>query len=159
MTVVAIGADHAGFLLKERVKAWLTGRGVRVLDVGTHGTDSVDYPDFAAAVGRAVASGEARWGVLVCGTGIGMAIAANKVAGVRAAQCSDVESAAISRQHNDTNVVTLGARTTSPELAFTIVESWLGAAFEGGRHARRVEKLARLDHRETPEVTTHAETR
>lgn len=145
MTAVAIGADHAGFPLKEFLKAGLVERGIQVLDLGTHSTDAVDYPDYAAAVGAAVAAGDAQRGVLVCGTGIGMAIAANKVAGVRAVQCADVESARISREHNDTNVLALGARTTPPDLARTIVETWLATAFQGGRHARRVEKLARLE--------------
>ena len=145
MTVVAVGADHAGVHLKDKVKMWLVDRGHRVIDVGTHGLDSVDYPDFAAAVGSAVAAGHAMRGVLVCGTGIGMAIAANKVAGVRAAQCNDVESARISRAHNDSNVLALGARTTAEDLAFTIVETWLAAEFEGGRHIRRVDKVAALE--------------
>ena len=145
MAVIALGADHAGFSLKEDLKSWLTARGHRVLDFGTSSGDSVDYPDYAAAVGSAVAKGEAERGVLVCGTGIGMAIAANKVGGVRAVQCSDVDSARISREHNDTNVVTLGARTTAPEAAKGIVEAWLQTAFAGGRHARRVEKVAGLE--------------
>ena len=145
MAVIALGADHAGFPLKENLKSWLADRGHRVLDFGTHSGDSVDYPDYAAAVGMAVAKGEAERGVLVCGTGIGMAIAANKVAGVRAAQCSDAASAQISRQHNDTNVVTLGARTTSPETAVEIVKLWLETGFEGGRHTRRIEKVAGLE--------------
>jgi ribose 5-phosphate isomerase B len=160
MTVIALGADHAGFPLKEAVKAWLGARGARVLDFGTFSTDAVDYPDYAAPASAAVASGQARWGVLVCGTGIGMAIAANKVAGIRAAQCADVESARLAREHNDTNVLALGARTTPSEVAFAIVETWLGTAFQGGRHARRVAKLARLDRPEgAREITAHAATR
>jgi ribose 5-phosphate isomerase B len=148
MTVVALGADHAGFLLKEKLKSWLTRDGHRVLDCGTHSTDAVDYPDFAAAVGDALTAGQANRGILVCGTGIGMAMAANKIAGVRAAQCSDVESARLCRQHNDANVLTLGARTTPSDVAGTIVEAWLGTEFEGGRHARRVDKLTALERRE-----------
>lgn len=147
MRVVALGADHAGFLLKEALKTWLLERGHHVVDLGTHSTDSVDYPDFAVAVGTAVTAGTAACGVLVCGTGIGMAIAANKVVGVRAAQCSDVESARWSREHNDTNVLTLGARTASEPLAIEIVETWLTTDFQGGRHARRVDKLSALDRR------------
>jgi ribose 5-phosphate isomerase B len=147
MTVVALGADHAGFLLKEALKVWLAGRGHAVLDFGTCSGESVDYPDYAAAVAGAVAGGRAERGVLVCGTGIGMAIAANKVAGVRAAQCGDVESARLSREHNDANVLALGARITSEEAATAIVEIWLTTEFQGGRHARRVEKLAALDCR------------
>ena len=153
MAVIALGADHAGFPLKEDLKSWLTHQGHRVLDFGTHSIDSVDYPDFAAAVGSAVAKGEAERGVLVCGTGIGMAIAANKVAGVRAVQCSDTASARISREHNDSNVVTLGARTTAPDAAKGIVEAWLETAFAGGRHARRVEKVAELE-KEWPHAST-----
>lgn len=150
MAVVALGADHAGFHLKEAVKQWLLGRGHRVLDLGTDSTTSVDYPDFAAAVGAAVSSGEAARGVLVCGTGIGMAIAANKVVGVRAAQCNDVASAEISRQHNDTNVLALGARTTREETALSIVAAWLDTAFEGGRHTQRVDKVRALENRHAP---------
>ena len=145
MTVVALGADHAGFQLKEAVKAWLLGRGHRVVDFGTDSTDSVDYPDYAAAVATAVSTGRAARGVLVCGTGIGMAIAANKLAGIRAAQCPDEASARISRQHNDTNVLALGARTTTGETAITIVDAWLDTAFEGGRHVRRLDKVAALE--------------
>ena len=145
MAVIALGADHAGFSLKENLKSWLTDSGHRVLDFGTHSGESVDYPDYAAAVGMAVAKGEADRGVLVCGTGIGMAIAANKIAGVRAAQCADSASAQISRQHNDTNVVTLGARTTPPETAVEIVKKWLDTGFEGGRHSQRIEKVTGLE--------------
>ena len=145
---IAIGADHAGFLLKEALKSRLVRDGHRVLDCGTHSADSVDYPDFAVAVGDAVATGQVERGILVCGTGIGMAIAANKIVGVRAAQCGDVEHARLCRQHNDTNVLTLGARTTSSDLAWSIVEAWLGTGFEGGRHARRVDKLIALERRE-----------
>jgi ribose 5-phosphate isomerase B len=160
MTVVAIGADHAGFPLKETVRAWLLARGLPVLDMGTHSTASVDYPDYAALVANAVVAGNASRGVLVCGTGIGMAIAANKIGGIRAAQCSDVESARMSRQHNDTNVLALGARTTAPELALSILEVWLEAAFDGGRHVRRIEKIAGIERRsEAREVIVHAETR
>jgi ribose 5-phosphate isomerase B len=145
MAVIALGADHAGFTLKQDLKAWLIERGHRVIDFGTHSTDSVDYPDYAALVGRSVQEGDAGHGVLVCGSGIGMAIAANKVAGVRAAVAGDAGTARLSRQHNDANVLALGARSTSTPQAVTIVEAWLETSFEGGRHARRVEKLARLD--------------
>ena len=145
MTVVALGADHAGFPLKEAVKTWLLAGGHRVVDCGTDSTDSVDYPDFAAAVAAAVANGAAARGVRVCGTGIGMAIAANKIGGIRAAQCPDEASARISRQHNDTNVLALGARTTSGEAAVRILDAWLRTAFEGGRHSRRLDKVAALE--------------
>jgi ribose 5-phosphate isomerase B len=145
MTVVAVGADHAGFHLKEAVKAWLLGRGHDVRDFGTDSTESVDYPDYAAAVATAVSRGAADRGVLVCGTGIGMAIAANKIAGIRATPCPDEASARISRQHNDTNVLALGARTTSDAAAIAIVGAWLETAFEGGRHNRRLDKVAALE--------------
>jgi len=145
MATIAIGADHAGFSLKEQLKAWLAAGGHRVIDHGTHSTDSVDYPDYAAAVADAVRAGGAERGVLVCGSGIGMAMAANKVAGVRAAMAGDPEVARLSRQHNDTNVLALGARLTAPAQALEVVQAWLATPFEGGRHARRVDKLAQLD--------------
>lgn len=145
MAVIALGADHAGVVLKQDVRAWLTERGHRVIDFGTHSTDSVDYPDFAVLVARAVQQGRAEHGVLVCGSGIGMAIAANKVAGVRAAVAADAATATLGRRHNDVNVLALGARSTSREQALQIVEAWLATPFEGGRHARRVGKLAELD--------------
>jgi ribose 5-phosphate isomerase B len=145
MAVIALGADHAGFALKQSLKTRLTERGHQVIDFGTHSAESVDYPDFAVAVAQSVQAGSADHGVLVCGSGIGMAIAANKVAGVRAAVAGDVATARLSRQHNDTNVLALGARTTSDEVAIAIVDGWLETPFEGGRHARRVGKLAELD--------------
>jgi ribose 5-phosphate isomerase B len=145
MTVVALGADHAGFPLKEDLKTWLIARGYDVVDLGTQSAESVDYPDFAVGVGSAITAGKADRGVLVCGTGIGMAMAANKVPGVRAAACSDAYTARMSREHNDANILALGARITSREAAIEIVEIWLGAEFAGGRHARRVEKIVALD--------------
>ena len=145
MTVVAVGADHAGFSLKQHLKGWLIAEGHRVLDVGTHSSDSVDYPDYAAAVARAVSAGDAERGLLVCGTGIGMAIAANKVPGVRAGVCGDVETALLSRQHNDLNVLALAGRVTPPDQATAIVRAWLETAFEGGRHERRLTKVAALE--------------
>jgi len=145
MTVIALGADHAGFRLKENLKNWLMERGHTVLDVGTHGEDSVDYPDYAAAVGEAVVTRQADRGVLVCGAGIGMAIAANKIPGIRAAACVEPYTARLSRAHNDTNVLALGARITAPEAATRILETWLGAVFEGGRHQRRLDKLAAVE--------------
>jgi ribose 5-phosphate isomerase B len=145
MIVVALGADHAGFPLKEELKGWLIARGYDVVDVGTQSAEAVDYPDYAAAVGAAVTSGKADRGVLVCGTGIGMAMAANKVAGVRAAGCADAYTARMSREHNDANVLALGARVTGRDAAIEILETWLGAEFAGGRHARRVDKLVALE--------------
>lgn len=145
MAIIAIGADHAGYSLKERLKTWLAADGHRILDHGTHSSESVDYPDYAAAVAETVRAGDAERGVLVCGSGIGMAIAANKVPGVRAAVAADPGIARLSRLHNDANVLALGARLTAPAQALAIVETWLATPFEGGRHARRVDKLAQLD--------------
>ena len=145
MAIIAIGADHAGFSLKEQLKAWLAAGGHRVIDHGTHSTASVDNPDYAAAVAEAVRAGGAERGVLVCGSGIGMAMAANKVAGVRAAVAGDPDVARLSRQHNDANVLALGARLTAPTQALAVVQAWLATPFEGGRHARRVDKLSQLD--------------
>src|SRR5215468_9920048 len=136
MLSVALGADHAGWELKEALKSWLMEAGYQVLDFGTHSPDSVDYPDYAQQVGEAVAVGKVDRGVLVCGTGIGMAMAANKVPGVRAAACSDAFTARMSREHNDANVLALGARITSREAAIEILELWLASEFADGRHAR-----------------------
>jgi len=146
MSVVALGADHAGFRLKQELKQWLVSEGHTVVDAGTHSEESVDYPDFAAAVARTVASGEAQRGLLVCGTGIGMAISANKVDGIRSGVCHDVETARLSRQHNDLNVLALAGRSTSRDAAVAIVAAWLDTAFEGGRHERRLAKVAGLEH-------------
>jgi ribose 5-phosphate isomerase B len=145
MAIIALGADHAGYTLKEKLKTWLAADGHRIIDHGTHSTDSVDYPDYAAAVAESVRAGEAERGVLVCGSGIGMAMAANKVAGARAAVAADADVARLARQHNDANVLALGARLTAPVHALAIVQAWLATPFEGGRHARRVDKLTQLD--------------
>jgi len=148
MAVIALGADHAGWPLKEVVKTWLDGHGDEVVDFGTHTGDSVDYPDYAALVADAVSTGKAERGILVCGTGIGMSIAANKVAGVRAAPCADAYTARMAREHNDTNVLALGARLTAAAAAIEIVRVWLETAFAGDRHARRVEKIAAIERKE-----------
>lgn len=145
MVRVALGADHAGVELKDVLGAHLVTRGVEVLDLGTHGPDRVDYPDFGAAVGRAVASGEVDLGLCVCGSGIGIAIAANKVPGVRAATVHDQTSGRLAREHNDANVVCIGERLTGEEVAKDAVDAWLDAEFQGGRHADRVAKIAALD--------------
>jgi ribose 5-phosphate isomerase B len=146
MATIALGADHAGFLLKEDVKAWLASRGYVVEDAGTFSAyESCDYPDFAGVVAQAVAAGRAEFGVLVCGTGVGMAIAANKIPGIRAAVCGDVATARLSREHNDANVLALGARVIEPRAALAVTDAWLQAGFLGGRHARRVDKLAALE--------------
>jgi ribose 5-phosphate isomerase B len=138
---IALGADHAGFEAKQRLKAGLVGAGHEVCDCGTQGEASVDYPDFAKLVAHAVADGRAERGVLVCGTGIGMSITANKVDGIRAAKCNDPYEARMARQHNDANVVCLGARVIDASVMDEIVREFLGTPFEGGRHARRVEKM------------------
>ena len=142
---IAIGADHAGFEEKEAVKKQLENLGVEYIDMGTYSKDSVDYPDFAEKVGRAVVDGTAEQGILVCGSGIGISIAANKVDGVRAALAWNAETARLARQHNDANVLAIGARTTPKEDIKRIVEAWFGADFEGGRHAMRVAKIARIE--------------
>lgn len=141
---LAFGSDHAGFALKSELAAQAAAAGHEILDLGTHSEDRVDYPDFGEAVGRAVASGRADLGVCVCGSGIGIAMAANKVAGVRAAVVSDVTSARLAREHNDANVVCLGQRLIGPEVAREALVTFLASPFEGGRHAPRVAKLDRL---------------
>ena len=138
---IAVGSDHAGFHLKERLAAHLRDRGHDVVDCGTHSDDRVDYPDFGAAVGRAVRDGEADGGLCVCGSGIGIAMAANKIDGVRAATVHDATSARLTKQHNDANVICIGERLTGPEVATDCVDAWLDATFEGGRHSGRVAKL------------------
>jgi ribose 5-phosphate isomerase B len=142
---VALGADHAGVHLKDAVRSLLESRGLEVQDFGTVEDTSVDYPDYAAQVGHAVASGEFDLGILACGTGLGMAIAANKIDGVRAAPVVDLESARLSREHNDANVLALGARVTSADMALQIVSTFLDTPFAGGRHQRRIDKIAALE--------------
>jgi ribose 5-phosphate isomerase B len=138
---VILGSDHAGFALKEKLKIALDRLGVPWEDVGTGSEDSVDYPDFAHRVAEAVASGRFARGVLLCGTGIGVSITANRHAGVRAANVCDEDGARLSREHNDANVLALGGRTTDPALAERILETWLSTPFVGGRHGRRVAKI------------------
>lgn len=142
---IAIGSDHAGFEEKERIKKTLAEIGVEFEDLGTYSAESVDYPDFARRVGEAVGSGSADQGILVCGSGIGVAIAANKIPGVRAAQAWNEETARLARQHNDANVLTIGARVIAPGDIPKIIRAWFGAGFEGGRHEGRVQKLMDLD--------------
>jgi len=143
--IVAIGSDHAGFELKEMVKQWLGERGCRVIDMGCYDTQSVDYPVFGEKVAREVVSGEADLGVLICGTGIGMSITANKIKGIRAALCGDTFSARAARAHNNANILILGARVVGPGLARDIVEAFLDTGFEGGRHERRLQMIAELE--------------
>ncbi|MDO4785802.1 MAG: uracil phosphoribosyltransferase [Fretibacterium sp.] len=140
---IAVGCDHAGFVLKSAVTDYLGQRpGVELLDFGTHSEDRVDYPDVALEVGRAVSDGRAACGVLLCGTGIGMAIAANKIGGVRAAACNDVESARMAKAHNDLNVIALGGRVIGTGQVPDILEAWLSTPFEGDRHLVRINKIA-----------------
>lgn len=141
---IAVGSDHAGFHLKERLAAHLREAGHEVVDCGTHSDDRVDYPDFGAAVGRAVRDGAVDGGLCVCGSGIGIAMAANKIDGIRAATVHDVTSARLTKQHNNANVICIGERLTGPEVAVDCVDAWLAAEFEGGRHVGRVAKLDAL---------------
>ena len=143
---IAIGSDHRGYEVKRRIVALLNKLGHEVLDVGPEGRDSVDYPDFAFQVAQAVGTGRVDRGILICGTGIGMCIAANKVRGVRAAPCHDSITAEMSRRHNDANVLCLSADLLGEELIERMVRIWLETEFEGGRHARRVEKITRFEN-------------
>ncbi|MFH1076130.1 MAG: ribose 5-phosphate isomerase B [Pseudomonadota bacterium] len=136
-----IGSDHAGFLLKEAVKQFLTGCDVEVTDIGTKSESSVDYTDFGIKVAQAVAEARFQKGILICGTGMGMSMTANRFRGVRAALANDLFSAIMSRRHNDSNVLALGGRVLGEGLAFEIVKAWLATPFEGGRHHRRIEKM------------------
>lgn len=142
---IAIGADHGGYGLKEKLVGYLRDGGREVEDVGTHGPESVDYPDFARAVAEQVAAGQCRWGIVIDGAGIGSCMVANKVAGVRAALCYDISSARNSREHNHANVLTLGAGLVGESLARQIVDAWLETPWGGGRHARRVEKITEVE--------------
>ncbi|HIU00076.1 MAG TPA: ribose 5-phosphate isomerase B [Candidatus Copromorpha excrementavium] len=138
---IAVASDHGGYKLKEYLKKYLEEKGEEVIDLGTDSEESVDYPVYGKACGEAVVSGKADRGIVCCGTGIGISIAANKVKGVRCALCTDVHMAEMSRKHNNANVLALGGRTTSDEDARKITEAWLDTGFEGGRHQRRVNML------------------
>ena len=139
--MIAIGADHGGFELKEHIKKHLDDLGIIYKDYGTYSEDSVDYPDCAAPVCKAIQDGTAENGILICGTGIGISIAANKYKGIRAALCGDVYSAKMTKMHNSSNILCMGGRVVGRELAFMIVDTWLGAEFEGGRHEARIAKI------------------
>ncbi len=138
---IIVGADHAGYPMKEKVKAFLQDRGITVEDVGTHSDDSVDYTDFGKAVASKVSDGTFQRGILICGTGLGMSMIANRFPGVRAALANDLFSAIMSRRHNDSNVLAMGGRLIGDALALQLVETWLETPFEGGRHQRRLEKM------------------
>jgi ribose 5-phosphate isomerase B len=144
--MIAIGCDHAGFQYKEEIKSYLEDKSLQVKDYGTYSEESVDYPDFGIAVGRAIADGECDKGLLICGTGVGISISANKVRGIRAVVCSEPFSAKLSRQHNDSNVLAMGSRVVGIELAKMIIDTWLETEFEGGRHKRRVDKINEFDN-------------
>ena len=146
---IAVGSDHAGYELKEILKEHLISLGHEVQDFGTHSVESVDYPDFGIAVGEAVSEGRFERGIVCCGSGIGISISANKVRGVRCALCYEPLAAEMSRRHNDANVLALGGRMTSPEIARKIVDIWLSTSFESGRHQRRIDKIT------TYETNTH----
>ncbi len=138
---IALGADHGGFELKEKVRQYLADKGHHLEDLGTHSTDSVDYPDFARKVAEHVAAKHADFGIVICGTGLGVAMTANKVRGIRAAPCNDTLSARFARSHNNANVLTLGGRLIDLGTAQKILDIFLSTPFEGGRHQRRVEKI------------------
>jgi ribose 5-phosphate isomerase B len=138
---IIVGADHAGYPMKEKVKAFLQDRGITVEDVGTHGHESVDYTDFGKKVATQVSQGAFQRGILICGTGLGMSMVANRFPGVRAALANDLFSAIMSRRHNDSNVLVMGGRLIGDGLALQLVDTWLETPFEGGRHQRRLEKM------------------
>ncbi len=141
---IAIASDHGGFSLKGIVKDHLLSRGITVTDLGTDSEESVDYPVYGQKCAEAVANGQADLGIVICGTGIGISIAANKIKGIRCALCTSTEMARLAKEHNNANMLALGGRTTEPGLAKDIVDSWLDAVFQGGRHQRRVDMLNRL---------------
>ena len=143
--MIALASDHGGFALKEKVKALLQERGFAVEDFGTHSTESCDYPVTGAKAARAVASGQCERGIVICTTGIGISIAANKVRGIRCALCTDPVMAEMTRRHNDTNMLALGAGVTGELTALAIVETWLHTEYEGGRHQRRVDQIMALE--------------
>lgn len=143
--MIAIGSDHAGYLLKADIIKFLENKGLEVKDFGTNCADSVDYPDYGQAVAEAVSNKECKMGILICGTGIGISIAANKVPGIRAAICTDSYMAKMSRQHNDANVLAIGERVVGPGLALDIIETWLNTEFLGERHQNRVNKISNIE--------------
>lgn len=144
---IAIAADHGGFELKNVIIKHLTKKGYEVINLGTDTADSVDYTDYAEKCAAAVLGGEALFGIVCCGTGIGISIAANKINGIRCALCHSPETAALSKQHNNANIISLGGRTTTDEMALKIVDAYMEAEFEGGRHQRRVDKIMALENK------------
>lgn len=144
---IALGSDHGGFSLKEEIKNHLESKNIEIIDYGTGNTDSCDYSEFSEKVGESVVNGESNFGILVCGTGIGISIAANKIPGIRAAVCSDTFSAHACREHNNANILALGQRTVGTGLALDIVDTFLGATFEGGRHQTRIDKIKKIEEK------------
>ena len=143
---LVIGSDHVGYDYKEEIKSYLKEKGIEVMDVGTDSTERFDYPISGYKAAKAVATGEADGGVLICGTGIGISLAANKVKGIRTCVCSEPYSAGLSKRHNNTNIIAFGARVVGIELAKMIIDTWLEAEYEGGRHTRRVEMIAEIEN-------------
>ena len=143
--MLAIGCDHGGFELKNHIENHLKDRGIEFKDFGTFSEESCDYPDIAKPVCESIVSGECEKGILICGTGIGMSIAANKIKGIRAAHVTDAYSAKMTKMHNDANVICLGGRITGRELAFMIVDMWLDSEFMGGRHQKRIDKISDME--------------
>ena len=142
---IALGTDHGGFQLKEQIKGHLIGKGYEVLDLGCNSTESVDYPEYGRAVGEAVTEKKADCGIVVCGTGIGISIAANKVKGVRAALCTNTTMARLTREHNDANILAMGERVVGTGLALDIVKTFINTEFEGGRHQKRIDKISQIE--------------
>lgn len=146
---IALGSDHGGYELKEAIRTHLESQGIEVSDLGTHSTDSVDYPKYGFVVGQAIMEGKADLGIVVCGTGLGISMAANKVPGIRAAVCTETFSARMAREHNNTNVLALGGRVTGVGLALDIVDIFIKTDFAGGRHARRVDLISAIERGES----------
>lgn len=146
MKKIVIGSDHGGYALKEAIINHLKKKKYEVIDVGAYSEDRVDYPDFAEKAARMVASKEVKMGILICKTGIGMCISANKIKGIRAANVHDIDTAKLSKEHNNANIITLGSIVLEPEEAIEVVESWLDAKFVGGRHKRRIKKISKLEN-------------
>jgi ribose 5-phosphate isomerase B len=146
---IAIGSDHGGFELKEEIRAHLTGQGIEVIDFGTNSRESVDYPKYGFLVGEAVTKGKVDLGIVVCGTGLGISMAANKVLGIRAAVCTETYSARMAREHNNANILALGGRVTGVGLALDIVDIFVKTPFAGGRHAHRVDLITSIEKGET----------
>ncbi|NMA95568.1 MAG: ribose 5-phosphate isomerase B [Clostridiales bacterium] len=145
--MIALGSDHAGFYLKEEVRRYLDERGIKYKDFGANSEESVNYAEYAEKVANSIVKRECKRGIVICGTGIGISIAANKVNGIRAAACSDYYSAIMSRRHNDSNILALGARVVGPGLALTIVEGWLNEDYEGDRHQERLDYISEIEAR------------